>query len=286
MDVNKILFIVRCVVLQTVVMVNLFGACKVTVRRHRLCYSVVSLFPGQGTQFVGMGKNIYTVYPYCKELMDQADQVLGIKISQLMFNGPISELSATENCQPAIFLNSFLQWHVLEKGGQRIGGNGNWVLGHSIGEYAALVASGYLSFKEALMIVRNRGICMAKYGKNESDPLGMIAVMFSPSYSLEIDELAEKGNVEIANYNSSQWVIISGHLSKLKSTALKWKSDGIILAFRQLQVSGAFHSSFMEKPLREFSLFLDKCRFSLFDQPRPHIEHQFFSSCFCKPVSK
>lgn len=242
------------------------------------CFSVVALFPGQGTQFVGMGENVYNENEHCRRIMKEAEKTLNIPLLDLMFKGPISNLSATENCQPAILLNSFINWAKSREDNQNV-----WMLGHSVGEYAALVASECISLTDALLIVRKRGLCMASEYQNESS-LGMIVVVINSSYISKIDELARKCNVEIANYNSSQLIVLSGYLSELKRIVTEWKSNGIINASKQLQVSSAFHSSFMKDPLREFSSFLDEYPISSFNQPESTKNYQFFSSWLCKPV--
>lgn len=241
---------------------------------------MVALFPGQGTQFIGMSENAYNESEHCRRIMKEAEKILNIPILDLMFKGPILDLSATENCQPAILLNSFIHW--IKSREDDVNHN-IWMLGHSLGEYTALVASGWISLRDALLIVKKRGLCMAKEYQNGSS-LGMIAVMINPSYISKIDELARKSNIEIANYNSSQLIVLSGYLSELKRTVTEWKSNGIINASKQLQVSSAFHSSFMKDPLREFSSFLDEYPFPSFREPDSAKNHQFFSSWLCKPV--
>ncbi|KAF1086734.1 Malonyl CoA-acyl carrier protein transacylase [Sporotomaculum syntrophicum] len=198
------------------------------------------VFPGQGSQFVGMGKDWYDRYDFVREIFDTADQALGFSLTELIFQGPAEELQKTANTQPAILTASVAMLQVLNKAGIRPAA----AAGHSLGEYTALVAAGTLTFCDAVRLVRLRGKFM-----QEAVPLGqggMMAVL-----GLDADKVvegcrlaAEAGIVEAANFNSPGQVVVAGEISALKKAQETLKSLGAKRCM-MLPVSAPFHSSLM-----------------------------------------
>ncbi len=200
------------------------------------------IFPGQGAQFVGMGKDLYENYPVAKELFGQANSILGFSITDIMFNGTTEGLKKTEVTQPAIFLHSVVLSKVMGDSFKP-----DMVAGHSLGEFSALVANGVLSFEDGLKLVSQRALAMQK--ACEIQPSTMAAVL-----GLE-DEVVEQvckdtpGIVVAANYNCPGQLVISGAVEAINLACEKMKEAGARRAL-VLPVGGAFHSPLME-PARE-----------------------------------
>ncbi len=203
--------------------------------------SVAFLFPGQGSQAVGMGKELAALYPVAQETFDEADAALGYKLSQLCFEGPEDQLKLTEITQPAILTVSVAVYRVLES----MGIEPQHVAGHSLGEYSAHVAAGTLSFQDAVRTVRNRGKYM-----QEAVPVGigaMAAILALPLETIrEICQEAAQGEVcEPANINSPDQVVISGSKAAVERAAEMCKAKGAKRAV-MLPVSAPFHCSLMQ----------------------------------------
>ncbi len=198
------------------------------------------IFPGQGSQFVGMGKAWYDNYDFVREIFDTADRALGFALTELIFEGPADELQKTANTQPAILTTSIAMHELLKRAGIRPAATA----GHSLGEYSALVAAGSLEFSDAVRLVRMRGQFM-----QEAVPLGqggMMAVL-----GLDFDKVvegcrlaAEAGTVEAANFNSPGQVVVAGEINALKKAQETLKSLGAKRCM-MLPVSAPFHSSMM-----------------------------------------
>lgn len=205
--------------------------------------SVAYLFPGQGSQFVGMGKEHYESDAQFKTLVDQANDILKFDLKSILFEGPQDLLTQTENTQPAIFLHSVALYSTLDS-------NPDMVAGHSLGEFSALVASGAVKFEDALKIVRNRGLLMQKAG--ELNPGTMAAIIGMEDE--KVDEICarvtkEKGLYVVpANYNCPGQLVISGYIEAVKEAVDTAKAEGARMA-TLLPVSGAFHSSLMKPAL-------------------------------------
>lgn len=203
------------------------------------------LFPGQGSQFAGMGQSLAASFPSARRIFDEADQVLGFSLSKLCFEGPEEELKRTENTQPAILAVSTAAAAVLSERGIAP----DYVAGHSLGEYSALVAAASLRFADALRIVRNRGRYM-----QEAVPMGvgaMAAILKLPAGKLE-EVLAEAAQGEIvtaANFNSPDQVVIAGHAGAVARAMELAKAAGAKRAI-PLPVSAPFHCPLM-KPAQE-----------------------------------
>ncbi len=202
--------------------------------------SIAFLFPGQGSQAVGMGKELAEKYPAARETFDEADEALGYKLSQLCFEGPEEKLRLTEITQPAILTASVAAWRVLREKGV----NPSFVAGHSLGEYSANVAAGTLSFSDAVRTVRNRGKYM-----QEAVPVGVGAMAAILGMDLEkvaaVCRDAAEGEVcEAANINSAEQIVISGHGAAVER-ATKLASERGAKRAIILPVSAPFHCSLM-----------------------------------------
>ena len=203
------------------------------------------LFPGQGSQYVGMGKTLASRFDTAREIFHTADQALGFSLTQLCFDGPAEELQRTENTQPAMLTVSIAACRVLEEQGLRP----DCVAGHSLGEYSALVAAGALDFTDAVRLVRNRGRYM-----QEAVPQGvgaMAALLKLPEGKLDsvLNEAAQGEVVSAANLNSPDQIVIAGHAGAVNRAVELAKAAGARRAVL-LPVSAPFHCSLM-KPAQE-----------------------------------
>ena len=195
------------------------------------------VFPGQGSQFPGMAKDLYEGGAKGKELLDKADEVLGFKITDIMFNGTAEDLKATKVTQPAIFLHSVVLAKCYE------GFTPDMVAGHSLGEFSALAAAGAMSFEDALRLVFIRATEMQKCC--EKVPGGMAAIIGLPDGQVENICADCEGIVVPANYNSPGQIVISGEKDAIERACEAAKAAGAKRAL-PLQVGGAFHSPLME----------------------------------------
>jgi len=208
------------------------------------------VFPGQGSQFPGMGKEHYTNSAFSKKLFEQANDILGFRISDIMFNGTEMDLKQTNVTQPAVFLHSIIAYKSIDPS-INAGSKPDMVAGHSLGEFSALVANGTLSFEDALKLVFIRAKAMQR--ACEMNPSTMAAVLGLPDDKVEsiCDEvLKETGEVVVpANYNCPGQLVISGSLRAIDIACERMKAAGAKRAM-VLPVGGAFHSPLME-PARE-----------------------------------
>lgn len=207
------------------------------------------LFPGQGSQGVGMGQDFYDFSSRAQEIFLRADETLGFKISKLCFEGPEEELKLTQNTQPALLTVSFIAYVLL--------GKEAWIAaGHSLGEYSALVAAGSLRFEDALLLVRKRGMYM-----QEAVPAGEGAMAAVLGCGYEDVEKAltriEKGVVEIANWNSQEQIVISGHKEAVDEALAVINPPRSII----LPVSAPFHCKLMKSAEEKLSYDLDHAEF-------------------------
>jgi [acyl-carrier-protein] S-malonyltransferase len=211
--------------------------------------AVGMLFPGQGSQFVGMGKDYYDAFPAARDLYAQANAALGFDITALSFSGDMEELTRTRNAQPAILLHSLVVLAVLRERGIEPG----VVAGHSLGEFSALVAGGVFKPMDALRIVRRRGELMYDVGVQR--PGTMAAIIGLDEAAVETCLAEAGGTVVVANYNSPSQLAISGDVDAVKKACELCKAKGAKRALL-LPVSGAFHSPLMEPAVEEFRAFL------------------------------
>ena len=215
------------------------------------------VFPGQGAQFVGMGKDLYDNNPVAKELFDKADHILGFSITNVMFNGTDEELKQTKVTQPAVFLHSVASALCL---GDKF--NPAMVAGHSLGEFSALVAAGALSFEDGLKLVSARAMAMQK--ACEAAPGTMAAVIGLPDNVIEnvCAEVSKDGEVVVAaNYNCPGQLVISGTVAGINAACEKLKAAGAKRAL-PLKVGGAFHSPLMRPAKDELQKAIEATEFS------------------------
>ena len=215
------------------------------------------VFPGQGAQFVGMGKDLYETNPLAKELFDKANEVLGFDITSIMFDGTADELKQTKVTQPAVFLHSVIS--ALCMGGAFAP---DMVAGHSVGEFSALVAAGALTFEDGLCLVHARALAMQK--ACEVAPGTMAAIIGLPDTKVEeaCAEVSTDGNVVIpANYNCPGQLVISGNVDAINAACDKLKAEGAKRAV-PLPVSGAFHSPLMQPAKDELQSAIESTAFN------------------------
>ena len=204
------------------------------------------VFPGQGAQFVGMGKDLYENNPVAKEMFDKANEILGFNITDLMFNGTDEDLRQTKVTQPAIFLHSVILAKTM---GDDF--NPDMVAGHSLGEFSALVAAGALSFEDGLRLVSTRAQAMQK--ACEKTPSTMAAVLALPDAKVEeLCASVTEGVVVPANYNCPGQIVISGSIEGVDAACAKMLEAGAKRALK-LKVGGAFHSPLMEPARAELA---------------------------------
>jgi len=208
------------------------------------------LFAGQGAQFVGMGKDLYEHFPAVKKIYDEADEILGFSISQLSFEGPEDKLTQTSISQPAIFTMSAAILELLKSEVTELVPAA--VCGLSLGEYNALVASGILSFQQALRLVQKRGEFMEKAATENK---GTMASIIRLDQSV-LEEVVQEAGCEIANINSKEQIVISGTVESVEKACELAKEKGAKRAI-PLKVSGAFHSRLMKSASVSLSKELD-----------------------------
>ena len=200
---------------------------------------VAYIFPGQGSQYVGMGKDMYEKSDVARSLFKKADSILGISLSRICFEGPEDVLRQTENTQPAIFVHSVILTKLLRHG------DAEMAAGHSLGEYSALVYAGALAFEDGLRLVRLRGELMQRAGTVEK---GTMAAILGLEAKV-VDEIclaaSQRDVVQSANFNSPGQIVISGSVEGVRKAGEIAKTRGAKLV-KELVVSGAFHSPLMQ----------------------------------------
>lgn len=211
------------------------------------------VFPGQGAQFVGMGKDLYETSVIAKELFDKANEILGFNITEIMFNGTDEELKQTKVTQPAVFLHSVILAKTLTDFKPEM------VAGHSLGEFSALVANGTLSFEDALQLVSKRAMAMQK--ACEITPSTMAAVLNLDDKIVEDICASIDGVVVAANYNCPGQLVISGETKAVELACEKMKEAGAKRALI-LPVGGAFHSPMMEPAREELAAAIEATTFN------------------------
>ncbi len=210
------------------------------------------LFPGQGTQYPGMGKKLFEKSKLAQEYFKRGNDILGFSITDVMFEGSAEDLKQTKFSQPAIFLHSFILAKTL--------GNDfkpDMVAGHSLGEISALAAIGSLDFESALKLISKRALAMQKVCEVENTGMAVVVGL----YDVIVKDICNQidGVVVPANYNALHQVVISGEMKALKEACEKLRPGAIAVV--NLPVSGAFHSPFMEPIVEEFSLAIEETEF-------------------------
>ncbi|MFH1223616.1 MAG: ACP S-malonyltransferase [Pseudomonadota bacterium] len=225
--------------------------------------STTLLFPGQGSQYIGMGAKWIQKYPYAKSFFERADEALGFQLSELCFNGPETELVKTEYTQPAILTTSIAMFEILKKEKNM---NFSYVAGHSLGEYSALVASGALNFEEAVRIVNLRGKLMQKAVPVGQGKRAAVVRCDEPVLNNEIKKIDPQGaKLSAANYNSDDQIVVSGAADAVDALIIVLKEQKIKAI--PLNVSAPFHSPLMKTIVPEFTTALSKLNISKLNVP-------------------
>lgn len=211
------------------------------------------VFPGQGAQFVGMGKDLYENNPEAKEMFEKANEILGFRITDLMFEGTDEDLRQTKVTQPAIFLHSVILAKTM---GEEF--DPAMVAGHSLGEFSALVAAGALSFEDGVRLVSARAQAMQK--ACEINPSTMAAVLALPDEKVEEICAGVEGTVVCANYNCPGQIVISGEVEAIDAACAKLLEAGAKRALK-LKVGGGFHSPCMEPARAELAKAIEATEF-------------------------
>lgn len=211
------------------------------------------VFPGQGAQFTGMGKDLYDNNPLAKEMFERANQILGFRITDIMFNGTAEELKQTKVTQPAIFLHSVILASSMPEF------KPDMTAGHSLGEFSALVAAGALTFEDGLKLVYQRALAMQE--ACNAKPSSMAAVLGLDDKTIEDICAATEGIVVAANYNCKGQVVISGETEAVNAACAALKAAGAKRAL-PLAVNGAFHSPLMEPARIKLAKAIEETTFS------------------------
>ncbi len=210
------------------------------------------LFPGQGSQKVGMGRDLFEEFSFARELFEKSDQILSRPLTGIIFNGPAEELNKTSIAQPAVFIVDYILFTLLKRGGV----TPDFVAGHSLGEYAALAAAEVFSFEDGLKIIERRAELMSEAALKVDG--GMVAIIGLSEK--EVIEIAEDAGVEVANFNTPQQFVVSGRKDSLKKVLVKVKEKkGRAVTLR---VEGPFHSSFMKEAAEQFGDFVRRFKFN------------------------
>jgi [acyl-carrier-protein] S-malonyltransferase len=215
---------------------------------------VAFVFPGQASQYVGMGKDLYEGNSLVKEIYDRAEEILGFELKKICFEGPEELLKQTKITQPAIFVHSYVVSKLLD--GKL---KADMTAGHSLGEYSALVYADALDFETALMIVKVRGELMQKAGEQNPGTMAAIIGLDDEKVRKICDEVKD-GIVQPANFNAIGQVVISGEVGAVKMAMEIAKREGAKIV-KELVVSGAFHSPLMESAKEELKKILDEVEF-------------------------
>jgi [acyl-carrier-protein] S-malonyltransferase len=213
------------------------------------------IFPGQGSQYVGMGKDLHDAFDTVKALYDESERVLGIPVKRISFEGPEEELKESKNAQVAILLHSYAIFSSLRENIKPV-----IVAGHSLGEYTALVACGAISFADALHLVRLRGELMSRAGERSPGTMAAIIGISSDEVRSICKDLEREGVINPANFNAPTQTVITGEIPLVRKAMDLAKERGAKRAL-ELKVSGAFHSKLMEEAFVPFSKVLMKQEF-------------------------
>ncbi len=232
---------------------------------------IAFVFPGQGSQYVGMAKDLYDSSAEAKEMVQMAEEAAGVKLSDIMFNGSEEALKQTDITQPAIFLHSVIISSLIRTV------QPDMAAGHSLGEYSALVAAGAVQFYDAMKLVRTRGMAMLKSGVEQPGTMAAVVGMDSAKLVDVCSEASQSGIVQCANFNSPGQIVISGSVDGVKAAMEIAKAKGAKLV-KELIVSGAFHSPLMQSAKESLKVKLETTPF--YDAKIP-----VYANVTAKPVS-
>jgi [acyl-carrier-protein] S-malonyltransferase len=224
---------------------------------------IILLFPGQGSQKPGMGKDLANAFPSARAVFDEADRTLGFPLSQLCFEGPDDELRATRNAQPALLTHGAAVWATVAA---RVRPYVRAAAGHSLGEFTAYYAAGAFAFAEALRLVRRRGELMFESGAKRPGTMAAILGLSESNVEAACTRALEEGDVVPANYNTPEQLVISGEVIAVERAMAIAKELGAKRAIR-LNVSGAFHSPLMEDAAAGLKVALDAAPIAATDFP-------------------
>lgn len=216
------------------------------------------IFPGQGSQYVGMGKDLYNEFESAKNVYDIADEALGYKISEICFEGPEETLKLTKNTQPAILTTSLACLEVLRN---EIDIVPIATAGHSLGEYGALYTSGVLTLQDAVKITGKRAELMNKAAMSTTGSMAAVLGLSEEAIEEGLKELSKEGKISVANYNCPGQIVITGEKELITKSIDLLKSKGAKRVI-ELAVSGAFHSELMKDAANEFAEFLKGYNFN------------------------
>ena len=214
---------------------------------------IAFIFPGQGSQYVGMAKDIYDAYPVVKKLYATAGEILGFDLARICFEGPADVLIQTQYTQPAIFTHSVALWMLIED--QEV--KPSFTAGHSLGEYSALVAAGALSFEDGLFAVKNRSLLMQQACEENKGSMGAIIGLSENEILAICQQASNVGIIQPANLNSADQIVISGEEKAVEKGLELAKTMGAKRAVK-LEVAGAYHSELMRSAQKEFATVIEK----------------------------
>ena len=233
----------------------------------------VCVFPGQGSQSIGMGKDLYDTFPVARQVFEQIDDALNFKLSDVIFNGMPEDLTATQNAQPALMTVSMAVWSVIQQETGLKTTDFAYTAGHSLGEYSALCFAGVLSLTDTARLLQKRGLAMARAAQMQRGSMAAIIGMDKDS----VQKLADETATFVANDNSVGQVVISGSAENIEKACLRAKEMGAKRAL-PLNVAGAFHSPLMQLAADEMKQVLSEVSFK-----EPQIP--VISNTLAKPVT-
>ena len=221
---------------------------------------IAFIFSGQGSQYVGMGKELYDNYPVCRDVFDRANEILQFDIKNMIFNGNRGDLDITENTQPAILTTSIAILRILSEKGI----HPEMVAGLSLGEYSALVASDSIDFESALKLVRKRGQLMQEAVPSGVGAMAAVIGLNEDIIKSNLESISNKGIVEIANYNTPNQIVIGGEKEAVELAEIYLKEAGARRVI-PLKVSGPFHTSMLDEASKKLALHLNG---TIFNEPK------------------